>query len=73
MVQGLHKAKILQTAKEVKPFYIFLTGGTGVGNSHVIKTITMSLNKGLMRNSVYLDKPRLLIMAPTCVAGKNVK
>ena len=58
--------------KEVKPFYIFLTGGSGVAKSHAIKTITMSLNKGLMCNSVNPYKPRALILAPTGVAAINI-
>ena len=67
------KQRFFKQPEEVKPFYIFLTGGTGAGKSHVFKTITMSLNKGLMHDSVYLDKPRLLIMVPTFEAGKNIK
>ena len=31
--------------KYIKPFHIFLTGGAGVGKSHVIKTIFMSISK----------------------------
>ena len=58
--------------KEVKLFYIFLTGSAGVGKSHFTKTITMSLNKGLMRNSVNPDRPRVLILAPTGVAAINI-
>ena len=58
--------------KEVKLFYIFLTGSAGVGKSHVTKTITMSLNKGLMRNGVNPDRPRVLILAPTGVAAINI-
>ena len=66
------KQRFSKQPKEVKPFYIFCTGGAGVGKSHVIKTITMSLNKGLMHNSVNPDKPRVLILAPTGVAAINI-
>ena len=67
------KQRFSKQPKEVKPFYIFLTGGTSAGKSHAFKTITMSLNKGLMHDSLYLDKPRLLIIVPTFAVGKNIK
>ena len=40
--------------------------------SHVIKTIILSLNKGLMQNSGNPDKPRVLIQAPTGVAAIKI-
>ena len=58
--------------KKVKPFHIFLTGGGGVGKSHLIKTIYMSINKVLMYKGGNPEKPRILLLAPTGVATVNI-
>ena len=31
--------------QNVKPFYVFITGGTGFGKSHLFKNIYLSLSK----------------------------
>ena len=56
----------------IKPFHIFLTGGAGVGESHLIKTIFMSLSKLLSFKGGDPEKPRILILAPTGVAAVNI-
>ena len=58
--------------QNVKLFYVFITGGAGVGKSHMIKTIYMSLSKVLMYKGGELDKPRILLLAPTGVAAINI-
>ena len=58
--------------QNVKLFYVFITGGAGVGKSHMIKTIYMSLSKVLMYKCGELDKPRILLLAPTGVAAVNI-
>ena len=58
--------------KYIKPFHIFLTGGTGVGKSHFIKTIFMSICKLLSLKGGDPEKPRILILAPTGVAAINI-
>ena len=57
---------------EILPFYIFLTGGAGVGKSHLIKTIFMSMTKLLLRHGGSPNKPRVLLLAPTGVAAINI-
>ena len=52
-------------------FHIFIKGGAGVGKSHLIKTIYMSLSKVLIYNSGELEKPRILLLVPTGVAAIN--
>ena len=61
-----------KTIKNIKPFHIFLTGGAGVGKSHLIKTIYMSMNKVLMYKGRHPEKPRILLLAPTGVAAINI-
>ena len=56
----------------VKPFNLFLSGSSGVGKSHLIKTIYQSVPKVLQYHGGSPDKPRILILAPTDVASINV-
>ena len=58
--------------KKVTSFHIFITDGAGVGKSHLIKTIFLSLNKGLGYKDGDADKPRILLLAPTGVAAINI-
>ena len=58
--------------KKVKSFHIFITAGAGVGKSHLIKTIFLSLNKVLGYKGGGADKPRILLLTPTRVAAINI-
>ena len=58
--------------QNVKPFYIFTTGGSGVGKSHLIKTIDISCSKVLIYEGGELRKPRILLLAPTGVVVINI-
>ncbi|XP_066928370.1 uncharacterized protein [Clytia hemisphaerica] len=58
--------------KIVEPFHIFLTGGGGVGKSHLLTTIYHSLSKLLMYRGGEPTKQRILVLAPTGVAAINI-
>ena len=58
--------------KEIFPLYLFLTGGGGSGKSHLIKTIYHSITKLLLFRGADPNKFRVLVLAPTGVAGINI-
>ena len=61
-----------KTIQILNPFHLSITGGGGVGKSHLIKTINMSLNKVMMYKGVDPEKPRILLLAPTGVAAVHI-
>ena len=58
--------------KKVKFFHIFIPDSAGIGKSHLIKAIFLSLYKALGYKGGDVDKPRLLLLAPTGVAAINI-
>ena len=54
------------------PLYLFITGGAGTGKSHLLKTIYHSLTKVLSYRANSVDKPKVLLVAPTGVAAINI-
>ena len=61
-----------RTIQILNPFHLFITGGGGVGKSHLIKTIYMSLNKVMMYKGGDPEKPKILLLAPTGVAAVHI-
>ena len=61
-----------KVSRNIEPFHIFLTGGGGVGKSHLLTTIYHSLSKLLMYRGGEPTKERILVLAPTGVAAINV-
>ena len=51
---------------------MFLTGGGGCGKSHLLKTVYQLVTKLLLYRSGDLDKPSVLVLAPTGVAAINM-
>ena len=49
-----------------------MSGGAGVGKSHLIKTIHMSISKVLVHKGGSPEKARVLLLAPTGVATINI-
>ena len=58
--------------KKVKSFHVFISGGTGVGQSYVTKTTFLSLNKVLGYKGGNADEPMILLFAPTGFAAINI-
>lgn len=59
--------------EEIKPIYLFLTGGGGSGKSHLVKTIYHTLVKTFRRIVNNPELPTVLLMAPTGVSAINIE
>ena len=55
-----------------KPFYIFLSGGGGVGKTHLVDTIYEGLTWALRQPGHDPDKPTILMTASTGKAASNI-
>ena len=72
MVEGFIKSLVCKIHQNIKQLYIFVTGGAGVGKSHLTKTIYMLLSKVLIYKGGEVEKPRTLLLAPSGVAAINI-
>lgn len=50
--------------KKIHPFHIFLTEGAGVGKSHLIKTMFLSVGKLLLCKGGDPEKPDFYFLLP---------
>ena len=66
------KTKSMPDAQPLEPLHIFLTGNAGFGKSFLLKVLYQSLTKILSYGNVSLDKPKVLLMAPTGAAAINI-
>ena len=60
------------TSEKIKPLHVFLTGNAGCGKSFLMKVIYQSLTKTLSYGDVVIEKPKVLVMAPTGDAAIQV-
>jgi DNA replication protein DnaC len=58
--------------KEPPPFFIFLSGGAGVGKTHLVKTIYESLLRTLRCPGQNPDQPPVIVTASTGKAASNI-
>ena len=58
--------------KKVKSFHIFIPDSAGIGKSHLIKAIFLSLYKALRYKGGDVDKPRLLLLAAINITGTTI-
>ena len=66
------KTKSVPDAQPLEPLHIFLKGCASCGELFQMKVLYQSLTKTLSYGNVSLDKPKVLLMAPTSVASINI-
>ena len=69
-----NKVKNMNSLKQtdVQPVYLFLTGGGGVGKSHLINSIYHTTTKTFRHGITNPENPTVSLMAPTGVAAINI-
>ena len=67
-----YKCQSLLTKKKVNPLVDFISGGAGVGNSHLINTIFQTLTRTLNLYCGTSEKVKVLNMTSTGVASANI-
>ena len=53
-------------------FFIYLNGRAGTGKTYLLNTIIPALEFKFLKSGVDLEKPLILVMAPTASAAKNL-
>lgn len=67
-----HVLHLIKTSEE--PFYCFLSGGAGVGKSHVTKALYQAALKYYnTRPEINFNETNVLMLAPTGKAAYNIK
>ena len=71
---GRGHVKCLSAKRNSKPepFHLFLSGRSGTGKSHVIKTIFQALTKTLLYHSNNPEKVRVLLLGPIGISAVNI-
>ena len=61
-----------QNTTTIQPLYLFVTGDAGASKSFLTKILYQSLTKTFPYRNFSLDKPKVLLLAPTGVAAVNI-
>ena len=64
--------QIMGSTDDIKPFYIHLSGGAGVGKSHTIHAIYQSAIRALRQTGQNANCPTVLLTASTGKAAANI-
>ena len=58
---------------EDKPFYCYIAGEAGTGKSHLLKLLIYAIRQLKIKSGQDLDKPSVIVMAPTANAAFLIK
>ncbi|XP_069125440.1 uncharacterized protein [Argopecten irradians] len=67
------KTRLSQADESPEPFYIFLSGGAGVGKSHTINAVYQGAIRALRKPGVGTDAILVLLTASTGKAASNIQ
>ena len=59
-------------ADQLHPKRLFITGGAGTGKFHLVRTINQMWTKVFNFNTNFIEKPKVLLIAPTGIAAINI-
>jgi len=65
--------KVSDTDVDEKPFYLYIAGEAGTGKSHVLKLLIYAVRELKIKSGLELDKPTVIVMAPTANAAYVIK
>ncbi|NRA06503.1 MAG: AAA family ATPase, partial [Nitrosopumilus sp.] len=65
--------RVIASDSEENPFYCYIAGEAGTGKSHLLKLLIYAIRQLKVKSGQELDKPSVIVMAPTANAAFLIK